>query len=459
MRNKILYLSAAIVAAFEPCVAGTARPNILIILTDDQGYGDVGFNGCQDIPTPHMDAIANGGIRFTEAYVTASQCAPSRAGLFTGIHQVRFGRNINVDVDNHGIPQSIRVMGEYFKDTGYRTGYAGKWHLGWRVDGCRPLDRGFDWFYGHPTGWVHFPPEGTDRIPGMYHQNQPIKVDEYSTFYFRDRTIEFLRQPSEQPFLFVLSFFAPHAPLQAPEDYLKRFEHLAVQGESGVRCRYTKSTIAHPRQVYAAMVAALDDAIGEVMATLRDLGLEENTLVWFLSDNGGPTGQIAASNAPLRGVKGDVLEGGVRVPFAVQWPGRIAGGQVVETTISSLDILPTSLSASGAPVPDELDGINLLPLMVEGTEPEPRTLFWKFDYPEHHPVFAVRKGDWKLVSEALRVPGTWRWDRERGGRTGLYRISDDIREERDLTAHFPEIRERLAREFAAWADTLPPRVE
>jgi len=431
------------------------KPNVLLILVDDMGYGDAGFNGCKDIPTPHMDSIASNGIRFTQGYVTAPQCAPSRAGMLTGIDQNRFDRAQNSKLDQHGLPREIPIFSEHFREAGYRTGLIGKWHQG-TMPGSRPLERGFDRFYGHLAGSTHFlPPEGADTIPGMFDGEDRIKVTDYLTFVLGDKAVDFIQEKSDSPFFLFLSFNAPHAPLQAPDDYLKKFEHLAVPGEPGVRCAYTKTTIAHPRQVYAAMVSALDDTIGRVLQTLRDSGQEENTLIWFLSDNGGPTEVIAASNGPLRGVKGDLLEGGLRVPFAVQWKAAISGGQTLNTPVSSLDLLPTSLAVAGLPIPDYLDGVNLMPLLADGQPPAPRTFFWRFPHPQHFHVFGIRRGDWKLVSEALRGPDGKGWIQDRSGKTGLYRISEDIHEDNDLSDQYPEIRHQLQTEFDSWKKTLP----
>ncbi|QHI69807.1 sulfatase family protein [Tichowtungia aerotolerans] len=453
--NTIKWVLAG--AVFLPLIDQTAKaaekPNILMILVDDMGYGDVGFNGCKDIPTPNIDSIAAQGVHFLEGYVTAPQCAPSRAGLLSGMRQNRFGREENHSIDKLGLPVDIRLFGDYMRDAGYRTGLVGKWHEG-TMPGSRPLERGFDSFYGFLVGSTFFlPPDGADTIPGMFDGTQRIKVTDYLTFVLGDQAVEFIGQKSEKPFFLYLAFNAPHAPLQAPEEYLKKFEHLAVDGEPGLLCRYTKTNIKHPRQVYAAMVSALDDTIGKVLQSLRDRGLEENTLVYFLSDNGGPTAVTSADNGPLRGVKGDLLEGGARVPFAVQWKGTIPAGQTLDTPVLSLDLLPTALAAAGVSAPVNLDGVNLLPLMEDGKALAKRTLYWRFPFPPFCPVWAVRDGDWKLVKEAERKDGHKGFTRT--ARTGLYRISDDIHEDHDLSGQYPEIRQKLQAEFDQWERSLP----
>jgi arylsulfatase A-like enzyme len=450
---KWLLIGIALLPLTES-VAKSAKtaPNVLLILVDDMGWGDVGFNGCKDIPTPHIDSIAANGVRFEQGYVTAPQCAPSRAGLLSGKLQNRFGREENGSIDEHGLPPDIKLFGNYMREAGYRTGLVGKWHEG-TMPGSRPLERGFDEFYGHLVGSTFFlPPPGSDTIPGIFDGKTPQKVTDYLTFVFGDKAIEFIGKKSDQPFFLYLAFNAPHAPLQAPEAYLKRFEHLAVEGEPEILCKYTKTMIPHPRQVYAAMVSALDDTIGKVLQALRDNGLEEDTIIWFLSDNGGPTAVTTADNGPLRGVKGDLLEGGERVPFAVQWKGTIPAGRTVDSPVSSLDLLPTSLASAAAAVPPDFDGVNLLPLLVENRPPEPRTLFRRFPFPPFCPVWAIRQGDWKLVKEAERKPGG---GFASTGRTGLYRITDDIHEDNDLSAQYPEIRQRLQAEYDAWEAALP----
>ena len=450
-KRKTVWLLAA--AILFPVIGYSKQPNVLMILVDDMGYGDVGFNGCKDIPTPNIDSIAANGVRFSEGYVTAPQCAPSRAGILSGMRQNRFGREENSSVDEHGLPSDIKLFGDYMREAGYRTGIVGKWHEG-TMPGSRPLERGFDEFYGFLVGSTYFlPPEGSDTIPGLYDGTERIKVTDYLTFVLGDHAIDFIEQKSEKPFFLYLAFNAPHAPLQAPEEYLKKFEHLAVEGEPGVLCKYTKTHIDHPRQVYAAMVAALDDAIGNVLQALRENGLEENTLICFLSDNGGPTGVTSADNGPLRGVKGDLLEGGARVPFAVQWKGTIPAGQTLDTPVLSLDLLPTALAAAGAPVPGNLDGVNLLSLMTDGKALAQRTLYWRFPFPPFCPVWSVREGDWKLVKEAERKPGHKGFTRT--GRTGLYRLSDDIHEDNDLSGQYPEMRQQLEAKFNKWNATLP----
>jgi arylsulfatase A-like enzyme len=437
------------------------KPNIIIILADDMGYGDAGFNGCTEIPTPHIDRIAASGVRFTDGYVTSPQCAPSRVGLLSGIAQNRFRCDSNDDVDYHGVPAGVRLFGDYLKLGGYKTGIVGKWHLG-AMEKAHPLNRGFDSFFGFlGSGSRYFLPQG-NKSP-IVNGRETVKVTGYLTSVFGDQAARFIEESKDEPFFLYLSFNAPHAPLEAPDDYLEKFKHLAVEGEPGVMCAYTKRHIRHPRQVYAAMVSAMDDAIGRVMASLAANGLEENSLVVFLSDNGAPTHVNYGSNAPLRGFKGDLLEGGIRVPFALQWKAVVPPGQTVTMPVSSLDLLPTAMAAANIRKPDDvdLDGINMLPYLTGKKQPEARTLTWRFPFPPQEVdtyVWAVRKDDWKLVREKIGAD-----DPQIAlgkTRTGLYHMRDDIGEKNDLSDVNTKKRGELQSIHDAWNDTLPvPRTE
>ncbi len=336
-------------------------PNIIVILTDDHGYGDVGFNGCQDIPTPGIDRIAANGTQFTAGYVSYTVCGPSRAGLITGRYQDRFGFSRNpVLAPNDatvGLPLSEQTMADLLKQAGYSTAAFGKWHLGAHPT-LHPNRRGFDDFYGFLSGGHRYFPEELIATTGaiLRSQNEGYKTrlmrnsthedeKEYLTDAFSREAVNYVRSHKDSPFFIYLAYNAPHAPLQATEKYLKRFEHIKDQR----------------RKTYAAMVSAVDDGVNNLLNVLDELKLTENTIVFFLSDNGGPLKDNASSNGMLRGKKGDLFEGGVRVPFAVQWPGQIPAGVKYDNPVISLDIFATAANLAGVKPKNPIDGVNLLP--------------------------------------------------------------------------------------------------
>jgi arylsulfatase A-like enzyme len=372
-----------------------ARPNIIVILTDDQGYFDLGVHGCKDIPTPHIDSLARNGVRCSNGYVSAPQCAPTRAGLLTGRYQQRFGFEHNSALPNSSLPLTETTLADRLKAAGYATGLVGKWHLG-SDDKHHPLNRGFQEFFGFLGGANPYLPQGnTDVVPRILRGREDANEKEYLTDAFAREAVAFIGRHQKEPFFLYLAFNAPHGPLQAPEKYLKRFDTIPDE----------------KRRTYAAMVSAMDDAIGLVLGKLRSAGLEENTLIFFVSDNGGPTEVNASHNTPLRGVKGEVREGGIRVPFLVQWKGKLPAGKVYDRPVIQMDIHPTALAAAGVPLPADakLDGLDLMPHLTGAkTEAPHAVLYWRFNFPPSQPSkWAVRQGDWKLFTDiASRVVGT-----------------------------------------------------
>lgn len=400
----------------------TFKPNIIVILTDDQGYADVGFKGSRDIPTPGIDRIAHGGQVFTSGYVSYAVCGPSRAGLITGRYQDRFGFSRNpllAPKDSlMGLPLSEQTMGDLLKKAGYRTGIFGKWHLGTHPS-LTPNKRGFDEFYGFlEGGHRYFPEEWTiedeRQVKSQYEgyrtklsrNGKPEVEAEYLTDALSREALSFVQSNQHVPFFLFLSYNAPHAPLQATNEYLSRFDH-----------------IQDPRRkIYAAMVSAVDDGVGDLMDLLEELDLEENTLVFFLSDNGGPTKDNASDNRPLRGFKSDFFEGGVRVPFAVQWKGQIPAGMHFDHPVISLDIFATAAALAEVKPQNELDGVNLIPFLKgEKTEPPHQALYWRnFDRNR----FAVRTPDSKMILELQ--------DGQLGENGFLFDIKRDISESTNL---------------------------
>jgi len=362
-------------------------PNVIIILADDLGYADVGFNGCADIPTPNIDKIATDGIKFTNAYVSYAVCGPSRAGLITGRYQDRFGFGRNPlfapnDL-NMGLPLTEQTLADVLGQAGYKSIALGKWHLG-AHESLRPLKRGFDDFYGFLSGGHQYFPDSLTlnneyEVRKQYdayrtkllRNNTRVEENEYLTDALSREAVNYIEKYKNEPFFMYLAYNAPHGPLQATEKYLRRFESIKNR----------------KRKTYAAMVSAIDDGVGQIFEKLDQLDLIENTMIFFLSDNGGPEKHNGSDNGILRGGKGEVYEGGIRVPFAVKWPKKISSGQVYEAPIISLDIFATVISQVRVPVvtKNEIDGVNLMPYLSGEMKGSPHEfLFWrKFDDHEY----------------------------------------------------------------------------
>jgi arylsulfatase A-like enzyme len=440
MRRLILGLALAAVPS-AALAADVKKPNILVIVGDDMGYADIGPHGCKDIPTPHFDSLAKNGVRCSSGYVSGPYCSPTRAGLLTGRYQTRFGHEFNPGAgqqkkDANGLPLSETTMADRFKAAGYATGLVGKWHLGGEPE-FHPMKRGFDEFFGFLGGAHPYSPGKGNRI---LRGTTPVKEAEYLTDAFAREAVAFIDRHKAEPFFLYLAFNATHGPMDAAEKYLKRFPDIQDP----------------KRRIYAALMAALDDGIGAVLGKLRAEKLEGDTLVVFVADNGGPEQVNASDNGPLRGGKATTWEGGVRVPFLVQWKGKLPAGTVYDRPVIQLDILPTVLAAAGAapPADAKFDGVNLLPhLSGESSQSiADRALFWRFG-----PQVAVRKGDWKLVKGAEPGAGA-------GGRRGaaspdgakLFNLKADVGESKDVAADHPEKVKELAAAWAAWnKDNVP----
>ncbi|MEW6359943.1 MAG: sulfatase-like hydrolase/transferase [Planctomycetota bacterium] len=413
-------------AAQEAAKTGTRKPNVVVILADDLGYAELGVQGCKDIPTPHTDSIARNGVRMTNGYVSCPICAPTRAGLLTGRYQQRFGFETNPGpeqyaAENFGLPRSEATIAERMKALGYATGMVGKWHVGFKPE-MTPPQRGFDEFFGFLGGATNY--FAAKRRSAILRGKDPVEEKEYLTDAFGREAAAFIEKHADKPFFLYVPFNAVHSPLEATEKDLASFGNIMDQ----------------KRRTYAGMTAAMDNAIGRVLETLRRLELEENTLIFFLSDNGGPTPQTTSSNLPLRGYKGQVYEGGIRIPFMVQWKGRLPAGKVYDRPLIALDILPTTIAAAGGEVsPDwKLDGANLLPyLRGENTSPPHDTLYWRF-----HQQQAIRQGDWKLVKGGSSA----NWE--------LYNLAEDIGEQKNLADAMPDKVKELDAAWQAWNKQL-----
>ena len=419
-------------------------PNLVLILTDDQGYADVGFNGCEDIPTPHIDRIAKEGVRFTSGYVTYPVCSPSRAGMITGRYQGRFGYRRNPTLNpfdpKAGLPLEEENMAEILGKVGYHSGIVGKWHLGTHPH-FRPNARGFDEFYGFVAGGHRYFPEdlvymdieSVDRKGGWYNtkllRNETrIEIDEYLTDELSNEAVDFIVRNQEKPFFLYLSYNAPHTPMQASRKYLDRFAHIDDK----------------LRRTYAAMVSAVDDGVGRVLDTLDELELAEDTLVFFLSDNGGASNN-GSDNGSLRANKGTIYEGGMRVPFASRWPGRVPAGVDYDQPISSMDILGTMASLTGVEIAEErpLDGVNLMPYLTGEKKGAPHdVLFWSMFDKEHA---AIRSGSDKLITMA----------NDQGG-DQLYRLDRDLGEADNRLKSEKERADELRKRLEEWEAQLKP---
>ncbi len=411
----------------RPSPGADDRPNIIVIFSDDHGYADL---GCQevfpDVRTPHLDALAAGGIRMESGYVTAPQCVPSRAGLLTGRYQNRFGLEHNGDsLEGFGREQTIAAR---LQRAGYVTGMTGKWHLGPpREITKHGFDRVFQ-KHGGGAGWANFRLDGTPCTPG------PTRTRLYHLDANTEAACAFIRRHRDRPFFFYCAYRAPHVPLDPPERYLRR-----VPGEMPQR-----------RRKALAMITAIDDGVGKIIATLRSCGLEEKTLIFFISDNGAPLkirkldapgggpGWDGSLNDPLNGEKGMLTEGGIRVPFLAYWKGRLPAGMVYRHPVISLDVAATAAALAGLPAAPELDGINLIPHWTETpAEPPQRQLYWRWISQS-----AVRVGRWKYL---------------RGGkREYLFDLESDREEQHNVLREHPEVARRLRESLVRWTNSLQP---
>jgi arylsulfatase A-like enzyme len=416
----LLGFGLAFVLAGAVAARAAEQPNVVVFLADDLGWGELGCQGNPQIPTPNIDSISANGIRFTQGYVSGPYCSPTRAGLMSGRYQTRFGHEFNSTARHAGLSLDETTMATRMKDLGYATCAVGKWHLG-QLPEYRPMQRGFDEFFGtlnntpffHPTMFID------SRVSA---EVQPVDDPEfYTTDEYAKRACDWINKQQDKPYFLYLPFNAQHAPLQAPQKYLDRFANIEDE----------------KRRTFAAMLSAMDDAVGQVLETIRKNGQEENTLIFYLADNGGPTQSTTSQNGPLRGFKSTTWEGGVRVPFMVQWKGKIPAGKVYENPVIQLDILPTAVTAAGGKVdPDwKLDGVDLMPYLTGKEKGKPHeTFYWRFGQ-----QMAVRHGDWKLV---VGNGGS--------GQPELYNLAADLSEKNNLAATEPEKAKELQALWDAW---------
>ncbi len=411
----------------------TAPPNILLILADDLGNADLSIQGCKEFETPNIDSIAKNGIRFTQGYVSNSVCAPSRAGMLSGRIDIGFEANIPGHPEpNIGLNANLKTMADMLKTAGYGTYCVGKWHLG-EDEPFYPTNRGFDYFCGLRGGSRSYFPNKDSDSPKSSNRieinGKDTKFEGYLTDYFTDKAVEQIESHTktkpEKPFFMYLAYTAPHAPMDAKPEDLKKFSHIEKE----------------KRRIYAAMVTAMDAGVGKVLGTLKEKDLLKNTMVVFLSDNGGPLWANGSSNGPLKGSKGTLWEGGVRVPFLIQWPGKIAANQVRSDVVSSLDLMPTFAAMAGTIPADKATGINLLPYLESKTsQVGDRKLYWRRGNMQ---VLGLRSGDFKMVANLKQK--SW----------SFYDLTKDVGEKNDLATSMPEMAEQMKKDYKHWASSIP----
>ena len=447
---KILFTVATLLCAplavLPAADSVPAKPNILVILSDDHGYADVGFQGCKDIPTPNLDRLASQGLRCTNGYVSHPYCSPSRAGLMTGRYQARFGWEHNPPYKpndhNEGVALTEKFLPEFLKAAGYATGWVGKWHLG-AAQEFLPENRGFQETFGFLSGahkyldWIPDPTEkGGESLPIMQN-GKAVDLKEHLTVAFGHKGADFVRRHKAEPWFLYLAFNAPHSPNQPTPERLARF-----------------ASIADPvRRAYAAQVSLLDDAIGETLSAVRETGQDRRTLVFFFSDNGSPFGDgnggskpCGGVNAPLRDGKHSVYEGGVRVPFVVSWPGRLPAGKDYVQPVSSLDVFATALACAGVPMPTDrtYDGVDLVPYLNGQKPGAPHNeLFWRLNERQQA---AARVHAMKIVRDGKKPDQ-------------LFDLSTDIGETTNLAKANEQSAHELNKALDAWIDQMPKKVK
>ncbi len=428
MKQKLILLICIFCLTGNALFSQNERPNFIILLADDLGYADLSLNGSKQIATPNIDKLAEGGINFTNGYVSGPVCSPSRAGLLTGRNQVTFGHDNNLsevqpgfDEEYNGLPLSETTIASRLKNLGYKTGIIGKWHLG-EASQFHPLKRGFDEMWGYTGGGHDYFVANTDgkgyQCPIECNYKTPQALS-YITDDKGDECIDFIQRHKNEPFFLFASFNAPHAPMQATEADLQLFKHIKDE----------------KRRTYCAMVHRLDVNIGRIMQALEKENLAENTLVVFLSDNGGPCDQNASVNAPFNGQKGILLEGGIHVPFVMNWKGKLPAGKTYENQVISLDLAATFFELAGGKQGDDVkfDGVNQMPFLSGENMGNPHESFnWRFTISA-----AIRQGNWKLVRLPDRLPM-------------LFDLSEDISEQNNVALQNIDVTKALLKKLGKW---------
>jgi arylsulfatase A-like enzyme len=432
MRRLISIAVLATLALATGYAQPAPRPNIVLIITDDMGYGDLGSYGSTDIKTPNIDSLATAGVRFTQFYANGSTCTPTRAGLITGRYQQRvtLERPLSHAASPDGklgLAPTGRSLPQLLLNHGYQTGLIGKWHLGYQPQ-FSPKAHGFATFFGFKAGYIDYY-QHTDAggDPDLFDNDTPTKADGYMTDLITDRSVRFIDANAKAPFFLEVAYNVPHWPYQVPDHpstAIDKARHVFAYDENpGTRADYVK------------MLERADQGVGRILAALDKNGLANNTLVIFTNDNGG---EWLSNNGPFFNRKFSVYEGGIRVPAMMRWPGRLPAGVVTEQVGITMDLTRTILAAAGAPVPAEakLEGIDLLPLLARGATPLSRTLFWRVISPVANQR-TVRDGDWKLFMDTP-------------GRAMLYDLRNDPGERHDVSASNTAVTRRLSQLLVAW---------
>lgn len=430
------------------------KPNIVVVYCDDLGYGDLGCYGSDAIRTPHLDALAEDGVRFTEWYSNSPVCSPSRASLLTGLYPAKAGVShiLGGKRGTGGLKREAKTLAERLKESGYSTALYGKWHLGSSED-ATPNARGFDDYFGFHAGCVDY--YSHIFYWGMPHVNPTHDLwsnreevwhdGEYMTHLITDKSVDFIERRKETPFFLYAAYNAPHYPMHAPEKYMKRYSHLP-----------------RDRQLMAAMISAVDDGVGDIVAALKRTGLYENTIIFFSSDNG-PSSEsrnyldgtedvyYGGSAGVFRGHKGSLFEGGIREPAILVYPRAIAAGQVCHDTGMMADIVPTVMEFAGlaSPSPEEMDGLSVVEMVTKGASTPHRRIFW-----EYGSQLAVREGKWKLV-----LDGKLDFDRTQPDAVHLSDLEADPGERVNLKDAHPDLARRLERDLRDWYKQLGEQAE
>lgn len=423
--SLLLLLVSGLLKAQE---STAVRPNVVLIMTDDAGYADTGAYGAPDIRTPNIDSLARDGVKLTDFYANAMSCTPTRAGLISGRYQQRYGLEYPLPApslpgSDRGLPPLTSSLALLLKNNGYATALVGKWHLGYQPE-FSPKAHGFDYFFGHKSAAINYYTHGSTRNgqPDLWENDALITETGYMTDLITRRSLDFIERNHNRAFFLDVAFNAPHSPFQRPDDPA----HNPAPGGA-------------KREDYVAMMERVDRAVGEILQTLRKLGLERNTIVIFTNDNGGVS---LSHSAPLFHRKFSAWEGGIRVPALIRWPGRIPAGTTSAQVGITMDLSASILAATHSPIPADarLEGMNLFPILERKASEVERTLFWRTagPAPENMNQKAVRSGDWKLLVDGA------------DSRIFLFNVRKDLGEREDLFGHRPDIAQRLRGLLADW---------